>query len=358
MAGKDIRDRNGGGHLGWWLVVSLTLANVAAVLAATTASLAFPALALLACAAAIPTRSWVAAGERRVTDGAGRVVAALALPASWAAAVGADSIGWVGTSAATALFFGWVAALGIAWAGLRRLPLLRTASALITAGLAAAAALTPDFTLSLVPVQVLLTGVTSASFMPAVMLGGLTALASSLTSLALTLPHLRGATPMHSLAQSFAGLTGLALVGTVVSSTPVPAEWLSRTGLVPLAIGLALSVALLAAGLFTARTTPLSRRGTPLTGLALVATAAGGWFSFTAQGLALVAAMILVVLATVFALVSGTAAASAIVRDGHRVRARLAASTARRATATAPANAAPATAPTAAGMPSPQHATG
>lgn len=343
---KEIRGADEVGRVGWWLVAAFIVANVAAATAAMSpspstspsASLSAPAVALLACAAAVPARTWVAAGRRRLADGVARLVAAFALLASWAACVGAAAIGWAGTSGATALFFGWVAVLATGWVRLRRLPVVTAASLLIAAGLAAAGVLAPGagaagataavsgVTLSLVPLQVLLTGVTSPAFAPAVLVGGLVVLASSLSRLAASLPHLHGATAMHCLAATFAGLTGLALIGTVAGSTAefTFTEGPAAAGAVPLVICLGSSLALLAVGSLTARSTPVSRRGPALSALALTAVVVGGWVTFTAEGLALVTALLMVLLAMCLGLGTGLFAAAGLVRDGGRLRTRLA----------------------------------
>ncbi len=362
MAANEIRGIDSIGHLGWWLVCAFVLANGAILSAVTSptpaSSLRLPALALLALATTLPSGMWTTFGARRVAVATGRIVAAAALLASWAAAVGAAEIGWVGASGATALFFGWVAVLATVWVRLRRLPLLTIASVTIAVGLAATALLVPvsgGLALSLTPALVLTAGVHSAAFMPAVMLGGLTVLVSSLVRLALAVSRLRGADPMHGLAASFAGLCGFALVGTVVTSTSEIAQEVSVGGLAPLGAGLAVSGGLMTVGAVVARGTTLSRRGPLLTSLALLAVITGGWFTFTVGGLAVVPALVLVLLATVLGLVAGLAWASGVVRDGHRLRAQFARPGARH---TAPAaTTTPAAAPHGT-IASPQHATG
>lgn len=375
MALKEIRGADEVGRVGWWLVLAFILANVAAVTAAMSASLAAPGVALLACAAAVPARTWVAAGRGRLADGVARLVAVFALLASWAACVGAAAIGWAGASGATALFFGWVAVLATGWVRLRRLPVVTTASLLIAAGLAAAGVLAPStgaaggaaavsgVTLSLVPLQVLVTGITSTAFAPALLVGGLVVLVSSICRLTTSLSHLHGATAMHCLAASFAGLTGISLIGTVTGSTAELTQSPAAEGAIPLAICLGASLTLLAVGSFTARSTPVSRRGPALAAVALLAVAVGGWLTFTANGLALVTALLMVLLAMSLGLGAGLFAAAGLVRDGGRLRARLARAPRRPATAPA-ATAAPAAAATSGSgvtantLGSPQHATG
>lgn len=344
MAGKGIQGIDND-RQGWWLVAAFAVGNAALLGAATSGtpglSLVPPALALLFCVAALPHGSWLASGDGRALDGTTRILAGIALTGSWAAAVGAASVGWVATSGATALLLGWIAVLCLTWARLRRLPALSTASLVIAAGLAAAAVTMPGpdgLTLSLAPAGLLIKGLTSTALMPGLMVGGLVLLASSLVQLAKALPRLDGGAAMHSLAVSFAGLCSAALLGTVITSTTgtlVPTGGGELVTLAPVAIGAAASLALLTAGGLTARASAVSRRGSTLACVALLAVITGGRFSLTADGLAVVAALVLVALATTFGLVAGLAAAAGLVRDGHRLRSRFARASARRATAPA-----------------------
>lgn len=284
-------------------------------------SLIAPAAVLLIGTSLLARRTWTDPSRTRGVGGFAGVLSAVLLTGSWAAALGAEASGWSGSSPLWMFTLMWAAALAAGWLELRRMSALAGASTALVVLAAFGAAGGSD------AASVFGAGFTAPAFMPLVMLAGFGLLVSSIVDLARNVDELYRRADMSSLAATLGGGTALSLAAVILTSTSsfaaadVPAQRLRFT-LVALAVLVAVGAALIGVGARLARRGSVSpTAGLPLA-LGLVAAACGGWFAFSAQGLAAVPALLFVLIAALFAVGTGLAFAAAVVRDGHVLRAR------------------------------------
>ncbi|STD15324.1 Uncharacterised protein [Dermatophilus congolensis] len=313
-------------QLGAHLIIGFAIIGLATALSSSLGdsplSLTPTAILITLAITRLPHNTWTI--SPRVHSATTTAVTATGLALTWATALGAHAASWSNTTGIATAVIGWLTLIAANFTALIRTYMLLAATTIITAAGISAALSTPhglfDITTQIAA------GFTSPAFPPAFLIAGLVTTTATIYALTRDIDFLWHRSDMRSLAATFAGAATTSLGAVVLVSTR-QTTWTGEDNGLQFTIAALIAllcpgIALLVIGALTTRDGNLKPTGSIPLVLGLLLIAVGGWTGFTLSGLGAIPALLLIVLATLFGITAGLAFAAAVVRDGHRLRAR------------------------------------